>query len=71
MKGLMKVSYDGSAIWRGWRRIRLPKEYVGKCAGSCSIGKPQKRWIDTEKECLRKRGLDNRQVRRMVQDRNE
>ena len=32
--------------------------YVGECAGSCSVGRPQKRWIDTIKECLRKRGLD-------------
>ena len=31
----------------------------------------RKRWIDAVKECLRKRGLDYRQARRMVQDRNE
>ena len=30
-----------------------------------------KRWIDTVKECLKKRGLNVRQARRMVQDRNE
>ena len=30
-----------------------------------------KRRIDTEKECLKKRGLDIRQARRMVQDRRE
>ena len=27
--------------------------------------------IDTVKECLKKRGLDVREARRMVQDRNE
>ena len=27
---------------------------VGECAGSLSVGRPWKRWIDTVKECLRK-----------------
>ena len=45
--------------------------YVGECAGSRSVGRPRKRWVDTVKECLRKRGLDVRQARRMVQDRSE
>ena len=45
--------------------------YVGECAGGRSVGRPQKRWIDTMKECLKKRGLDVRQARRMVQDRSE
>ena len=40
-------------------------------AGSCSVGRPRKKWIDTVKECLMKRGLDFRQARRMVQDRSE
>ena len=42
--------------------------YVGECASSRSMGRPRKRWIDTVKDCLKKRGLDVRQVRRMVQD---
>ena len=42
--------------------------YVGECAGSCSVGRPRKRWIDTVKECLKKRGLDVRQARKMVHD---
>ena len=29
--------------------------YVGKCAVTSSVGKPKKRWIDTVKECLKKR----------------
>ena len=45
--------------------------YVGECAGSCSVGRLRKRWIDTMKDCLRKRGLDVRQARRMVHDRSE
>ena len=45
--------------------------YIRDCAGSCSMGRPWKRWIDTMKEYLRKRGLDVRQRRRMIQDRSE
>ena len=45
--------------------------YVGEYAGSRSAGRSRKRWIDTIKDCLRKRDLDVRQVRRMVQDRSE
>ena len=41
---------------------------VGKCAGICSVGRLRKRWTDTVKEFLRKRGLDVWQARRMVQD---
>ena len=44
--------------------------YVRECAGSHSMGRPQKRWIDTVKYCLRTRGLDVRQAREMVQDMN-
>ena len=53
-------------------RDRIAKRlYVGECAGSRSVGRLRKRWTDTVKECLRKRGLDVRQGRRMVQDRSE
>ena len=44
--------------------------YVGECAGSRPVGRPRKRWIDTMKDCSKKRGLDVRQARRMVHDRN-
>ena len=37
--------------------------YVGECDGSRSVGRPRKRWIDTVKECLKKKGLDVRQGR--------
>ena len=53
-------------------RDRIAKRvYVGECAGSHSGGRLQKRWIDTIKECLRKKCLDVRQARRMAQDRIE
>ena len=45
--------------------------YVGECAGSRSVGRLRKRWNDTVKECLKKKGLDVRQAMRMVQDRSE
>ena len=45
--------------------------YIGECAGSRSLGRAQKRWTDTMKDCLRKRGLNVRQAMRMVQDRSE
>ena len=45
--------------------------YVGECAGSRPVGRPRKRWTDTVKNCLRKRGLDVRQARKTVQDRSE
>ena len=44
--------------------------HVGDCAGSRSVGRPRKRWIDTVKGCLKKRGVDVRQAWRMVYDRN-
>ena len=44
--------------------------YVGECGGSLSVGRPWKRWIDTLKDCLKKRGLDVRQASRMVHDRS-
>ena len=47
--------------------IGLPRESVG----NHSMGRPWKRWIDTVKDCLRKRGLDVREVRKMVQERSE
>ena len=45
--------------------------YVGEYASSRSVGGAQKRWNETVKDCLRKRGLDVRQVRRMGQDRSK
>ena len=45
--------------------------HVEESAGSHSRIRLQKRWIDTVKDCLKKRGLDVRQTRRIVQDRNE
>ena len=45
--------------------------YIGGCAGSRSVGRPRKRWIDTVKDWLKKRGLDVRHATRMAHDREE
>ena len=75
-KGLDERIDEGILRWfRHEERVErdsiAKRVYVGECAGSRSVGKPRKRWIDTVKECLRKRGLDVRQARRMVQGRSE
>ena len=45
--------------------------YARDCAVSHSVDKTWKREIDSVKDCLRKRGLDFRQARRMVQNKSE
>ena len=53
------------------KRDRIAERvYVRECAGSRSVGRPRKRWVDTVKECLKKRVLDIRQARRMFQERS-
>ena len=74
VKGLNEMVDEGVIRWFGHveriERDRIAKRiYVGECAGSSSLGRLRKKWIDTVKECLKKRGLDVRQAKRMVQDR--
>ena len=76
MKGVDERIEKGALRWFGHvekiENDRIAKSvYVGKCAGSYSVGRLQERWIDIVKECLRKRGLDVRQSRRMIHDRSE
>ena len=72
-KGLNEGIDEGVLRWFGhMERDRIAKRvYVRECAGSCSGGRPRKRCTETVKECLRKRGVDVRQARKMVQDRSE
>ena len=44
--------------------------YVRKCSGSHSVGRPRKKWINTMKNCLKKRDVDARQARIMEHDRS-
>ena len=44
--------------------------YVMECVGNRSVGRPRKRWIESMKDCLKKRGFDVRQTKRMVHDRS-
>ena len=75
-KGVYERIDEGVLHWFGHVE-RMEKDmiakrvYVGECAGSRSLGRPRKRWIGTVEECLRKKGLNVRQAKRMVQDRNE
>ena len=74
-KGVDEKIDEGVLRWSGhverMENDRIAKRvYVGECAGSRSVGRPRKRWIDTVKECLKKRRLDVRQARRMVHDRS-
>ena len=66
-KGLDERIDEGILRWFGhvemMERDRITKRvYVGVCAGSRSVGRRRKRWIDTVKECLKKRRLDVRQA---------
>ena len=75
-KGLDKRIDEGLLLWFSHvERMEIDqiskRVYVGECVGSRSMGRPWNRWIDTMKECLKKRGLDIREVRRMVQDRSK
>ena len=47
------------------------RDSVEECDGNHSLGRTWERWIDTMKDCLRERGFDVRQARRMVHDRNK
>ena len=54
---------EGVLQWFGHvkrvKKDRIAKRvYVGKCSVCVLVGRPRKRWIDTVKDCLRKRGLD-------------
>ena len=49
----------------------VKRVYVREYTDSLLVGRPRKRWIDTVNDCLKKRGLDNRQATIMVHDRSE
>ena len=75
-KGIDGRIDEGVLRWFGhverMEKNRIAKRvYVGECDGSRSVGRLKKRWIDTTNDNLRKRVLDIRQARRMVQDMNE
>ena len=62
--------------WFGYsermKNDRIAKRvYVGNCVGNCLVGQLKKRWIDSVKDFLKKRGLNVGQARRKVHDRNE
>ena len=71
-KGLMKGVFQRFRHVERMENDKIAKKvYVGEWVGSRSVDRSQKRWIDTMKDCLKKRSLDIRQARRMVHDRSE
>ena len=66
-KGLMKGFLWWFGHVEGVENGRVAKRvFVEECVGSHSFGRPWKRWIDTVKDCLKKRGLNVSQGRRIV-----
>ena len=62
-KGVDERIDEGDLMWFGrmesMENDRIANRvYVGECVGIRSVGRPRKRWTDTVKNCLRKRGLD-------------
>ena len=60
-KGLDEGINEGVLRWfahveRVERGMIAKRVYVGEFSGSRSAGRPRKRWFDTVKECLKKRG---------------
>ena len=45
--------------------------YVAECAGGRSLDRRRKSWIDTVKDCVKKRRLDVRPARSMGHDRSK
>ena len=75
-KGVDERIDEGVLRWfgqlEGMENNKIAKRvYEGEGAGSRSVGRPWKRWIDIVKERLKKRGLDVGQTRRMMEDRND
>ena len=69
-KGVNKKIDEGVLRWFGHvermkNDMTAKRVFVGECAGSLSVGRPRKRWIDTVNDCLRKRDLDVRQSREL------
>ena len=75
-KGVDERMDEGVLRWfvnvESMEKDRIAKTiYVGECASIRLVSRRRKRWLDTVKDCLRKRGLNVRQARRMMQDRTE
>ena len=67
MKELMKVFF----VERMETEMFARRVYVGECVGSGLESRPRKRCIGSGSDCLKKRGLNVGQTRRMVYDRSE
>ena len=68
MTNVVDEKIDGVLQWFGHVE-RMESDKI-ECAGSHSVGRLRKRWIDTVKDCLKKRGLYVRQARGMVHNKS-
>ena len=74
-KGVDEKIDEGVLRWFGhverMENNRIAKKvHVGECVSSRSVGKARKRWIDTVKDFLKKRGLDAREAKRMLHNKS-
>ena len=75
-KGLNEVITENILRWYGHMKrmdqTRLVKKvYESECKGKRKRGRPRKRWIDSTRECLRVRGLNETQAEQVVYDRDK
>ena len=75
MKDVDEKMDEGVLQWFGHvermeKDIIAKRVYVGEYAGSRSVVRRRKRWIDAVKDYLKKRGLDVRQAGIMVHNRS-
>ena len=75
-KGVNEVITENLLRWYGHvKRMdadRVVKRvYVSECRGARIRGRPRKRWIESVRECLRERGLNELQAGRVVFDRKK
>ena len=74
--GVMKDVDEKTGVLQWFSHVeRMEKDRIAKrvyvvCAGSRSVHRSWNRWINTVKECFKKRGLDVRQAGRMVHERS-
>ena len=74
-KGVDEIIDENVLRWYGHvermddERI-VRKVFKSECVGVRAIGRPRKRWIDSARECMNKRGIGPREAERLVHDRS-
>src|SRR5678816_4581044 len=72
MRESMKVRCDGLVMWKRMDDSRLVRRmYSGECAGNRPAGRPKEKWIESVKECLKKKNVSLAEAIRKVHNKNE